>query len=590
VILTDEQILEICLKPFNSACLLSGAENQNNHKVHITGEGYKERIKQIIGYENSQDYTHKKELSKPVTKHIYKAIIDELSRWQNTDSTVKTYDIPSKPKQKKFENVLDNCWKGESITDFINGFFNQALYTEFNGFILIDKPALIIEDGITYEIVNGYKYISDGDPKPYIIFKALSDVYDYKITGNKVEYVIFKRKLTTGKEQLRYLDDVRDLLINNINGQWVIDQESIIKLEYGIPVCIVSTKNKTNLNDEVKTSYIEQTLQLADTYLTLYAEHVMTSVRHAHPILYILGQTCDYVDSEGRECDGGTLGMNTNGKEIKCPRCNGTGKKGPRDSGDVYLLPNVDADGKPYSVASVGGLIESPVSTITDQRTELDWLEKKIYLSALGQKDFSELNLKTATEVIVGYKGEENIINIIIKNIEYVETFITNMMGKMYLGEGYKSCYIHIGRRLNLRDENVINNEIKSAKDIGASISYINQLYREMIVSKYQNSPEALERALLLFEIEPFPELTTEEVLKTSYINNGLKWLKINFNEAIKRFEIENGSILFFEKENEKRIRSIKNILLSYQQDSEAPGNDESVNPQTGDTNEIGEI
>ena len=84
MILTDSEAIERTKNPVNSASIKLGAELQDDQKVHVTGEGYKDAIKQIMDYEDEKQYAQKQELSEPVTTVLTRRIIDEQSRWKNT--------------------------------------------------------------------------------------------------------------------------------------------------------------------------------------------------------------------------------------------------------------------------------------------------------------------------------------------------------------------------------------------------------------------------------------------------------------------------------------------------------------------------
>lgn len=52
MILSNEQAIELCKKPENWEAIDLASQLQDEHKVHVTGEGYADYIKQIVGYED----------------------------------------------------------------------------------------------------------------------------------------------------------------------------------------------------------------------------------------------------------------------------------------------------------------------------------------------------------------------------------------------------------------------------------------------------------------------------------------------------------------------------------------------------------
>jgi hypothetical protein len=63
MILTDSMILELMQKPRNGANNIAGVKLQNDHKVHITGDGYLKLVKQVQGFESSNDFNVKTQIA-----------------------------------------------------------------------------------------------------------------------------------------------------------------------------------------------------------------------------------------------------------------------------------------------------------------------------------------------------------------------------------------------------------------------------------------------------------------------------------------------------------------------------------------------
>ena len=589
MILTDEQILEFCERPVNSEAIIKAKDLQDVHKVHVTGEGYKDYIKQIVGKENYDDYiNNKKELTEAVTTALTKRIIDEQSRWQNA-GVKHHYEFKNNAnKEKEFQKVLSQVWKGESMEYFVKNFLRDALYTEFNGFIIVEQGKIEEDGGIIYEIRDGIKSVVENKKiKPYIIFRPIEMIRDFKCSGNRVEYIIIDwGKIDIGPDgkpvpgdhiQLwRVIDDLNDTIVEQDGGSFEISQRSEYERmpnELGfVPAIQVSTRPSNPYEDEIKTSYIWQTIPLLKTFLTQWAEHVITCILYSHPIFYQLGQKCDYEDDDGNKCDGGEISfvdIKGEPQTKQCPRCKGAGAGVKRDPSSVILLPQVDEQGNPYSIANVAGYITPPVEAMTEQRNELMWLEDKILRTGTGMDRMAETQIeKTATEAMINYKPLEEIIGEIIDNIEYVERTITNIVGKLFYKEVFIRSDATYDRKLNLRDENTVLLEIEQAKKSGASASYVRTLHNELIHSRYQNSPVDLERNVILSELEPFIGYTPEELNKYlgGFVDRETMIFKVYFTDYIVRFENEYTNITDYKEDLilKDRVRAIRKIIKEY--------------------------
>lgn len=594
MILSDQQVIELIENPENSEAIEKASELQDIHKVHVNGKGYKKYIRQIIGYENTKQYTQKKELSECGTIFLTKIIIDQQSRWQNVKGTKKYYTFAkSARKEKEFNKILSQVWKNESIDYFINEFVKDALYTEFNGFIIGELPQ--VEKKGKIEIKDGIAQPIQDKLKPYLIFRPIETIVDFVSKGNKVEYIIIdwgeeKRdvdKLGKGSGTIvqlyRVIDDAFDRIFEKIKG--IISLSKIYPpiqniLEY-VPAIQISIFRDDVLIDEIKTSPIRQSIPLLKTYLTNWAEHVITCILHSHPIYYQIGQQCRFIDEDG-ECESGYIHYTIKAKpKVKtCPGCKGVGAILNKNAAEALILPQVDSEGKPYNVTNVAGYVSPPVDALKQQIAELKWLEENILLSGTGMSKMAETQIeKTATEAMLNWKPLEKIISDILDNIEYIETTVTDMIGKLYYGNKYESCQINYNRNLNLRDENTVLIEIETAKKAGASSSYVKTLHDELIYSRYQHNPIDLERNLIFSELEPFIGYTPEEMQKycSDWVDPAQIKMKIYFNDYISRFENEHGKVTDYQvnKDLDKRIKAIKKFLDSYNQETKLPVQDQ---------------
>lgn len=580
MILTDAEAIELTRHPKNSASIELGAELQDDHKIHVTGEGYKEYIKQIKGYENDIQYVQKQELSEAVTTVLTRRIIDEQSRWKNTSGPKEDYEFRANQKlDKKFKKVLSQVWKGESMKYFINNFLAESLYTEFNGFLIVEQGKIEKRGDDIFEIRDGIvSKVQNNEIKPYIIFRPIENIRDFESKGNAVEYIILNWGETEDGDRIyRVIDDMWDRIVIEKQGEYSLSKSKDLKKIPNplgrVPAIQISTYRKTPADDSVKTSPIWQVLPLLKTYLTNWSEHVITCILHSHPIYYQVGQMCRYSDDHGT-CDTGYINYVIEGQPKKktCPACGGVGSSMVKDASTMINLPQTDEEGKPYSIASVAGYVSPPVEGIKSQREGLRELADQIMQSGTGMNKVMETSIeKTATEAILNYKPLEKIIGGILSNIEYVQTTLTDLIGDLFFKDKYMGSEIMYSRNLNLRDENTVLLEIEQAKKAGASASYIRTLHDELIHSRYQNSPTELERNMMLSQLEPFIGYTPQDLSKDfmGFVDDDTMTMKVYFTDYIVRFETENVLITDY-KENQDmnvRIKEIKKIIDVYNQE-----------------------
>jgi len=583
MILTDSEAIERTKNPVNSASIKLGAELQDDQKVHVTGEGYKEAIKQIMDYEDEKQYAQKQELSEPVTTVLTRRIIDEQSRWKNTSGPKQDFEFKGNAKlDKKFLKVLSQVWKGESMKHFINNFLAESLYTEFNGFLIVEQGRVETIDEELFEIREGVRLrVKNNDINPYIIFRPIENVRDFVSNGNKVEYLILdwgKMKIKEKDVDLyRVIDDVSDRIIIKDGDEYKVSRrKDLAKIpnKLGrVPAIQISTYRQSPANDSIRVSPIWQTLPLLKTYMTSWSNHVMTDILHSNPIYYQLGQMCKYKDDDG-ECDNGYINYSLKGTPTKktCPSCLGVGGVVQRGATKAIILPQLTEGGEPFNITNVSGYVTPDVEGIKNQREELRELADQIMQSGTGMNRVMETSIeKTATEAVLNYKPLEKIIGDVLSNIEYIQTVLTDMIGKIFFGDKYERTEIVYSRSLNLRDENTVLLEIEQAKESGASASYVRTLHDELIHSRYQNSPIELERNIMLSQLEPFIGYTPVDIAETfgSFVDDSTMAMKVYFTDYVVRFENENLPITDYQEDRgmNERIKNIKKILDGYNTD-----------------------
>jgi hypothetical protein len=598
--LSDEDIKRLILRPEHESDISECIKLQNEMKVHVTGEGYTDALKHTMGKARAVEFGATRELLQPVTLFLTKKIKDELSRWKNTQGTRKTYHFGEKREEiTKFRELMEKVWKNSSIEQFAY-WLNDALYTDFNGFAMVENPAKtakgVIRDGIPY----------DSGSNPYIIFKAIEDVHDFKQNGRKVEYLILKygtrvKTIDGGKVTqtlFRVIDDTRDSIwVKGANiklpGEDITevkpdDENKIILNSLGyVPAIQIGDLLYKTLNDYVKTSCIHQVQPQLNDYMTRHAEHVSSEIQHAYPILAIKGTKCNYISPEGYACSKGKI-MTPEGKETNCPRCGGAGATVIRNASEVVLIPETDKQGKAYDPALIGQYIVPPTAILKHQAEELDSIESTILYSGTGiAKALAKSSIQTATEIVLNIKPLEDKISSILDNIEYNEKFLTDAIGKMVYKDGYKGCEIHYGRKLNMRDENLILEEITKSKQAGMPVSYIRTLLQELNITRNRNSRQDMERGFMLLDLEPMATYSLEEVLDSSYASDSMKCYKMNFDDYIDRFELENLPIVLYEPDNsyQERIKAIKAVLDQYNEEqTKIVSNETSAEDRGGKT------
>ena len=111
--------------------------------------------------------------------------------------------------------------------------------------------------------------------------------------------------------------------------------------------------------------------------------------------------------------------------------------------------------------------------------------------------------------------------------------------------------------------------EYKMAKENGEPDEEIDQIYRQILVTKYKGNDDRIERAWILYNLNPEPHKTVDQS-RTLVTDGAMSQtdfvIKSRFNNFVARFEREQTNVLDFGRELQfdDKINRINEILISY--------------------------
>lgn len=552
--LTKDQIRDKIKEPVSGYALEAGIDIQNRHKLHITGEGYNDALRQLDGFESSLDFDARKQLTDPATLRLMAIILDNLNRWVTNQGTVKHIKWKQTEQDQAFKPVLEQVWRGSSLDNFIATFYKEAIYQEMQGFILVTKPLIIDSRTVLRE---GVERTWDGKAlMPYMVFIAAEDVMDYNAIGDELEYIIIKYgQDSDGKQIYRVIDDTQDVIVIDSGEDIMIRDTDIVLHGLGyVPAIQISNISHRLKDDKTKTSPINHVLSDLDRYMKKDSDLIIQMVRHMYPKLASVTTQCKQCEGDGFYFDKET--------KIKCPDCNGTGKVIPISRDGVLGMPQYIDEGKTPYPGSPASYITPDNASLQTAIDDLKELGLNILYSATGDKNIVKEDMQTATENLINFKGLEDRISEIVTMVESREEFLIETVARMHIdfANGFDGVAVRYGRRITVRGESEIMAEINAAKLAGMPISHISALQKELIYAKYKNNKTEYERQLMLCDIEPMNGYTVDEIMKlTAYVDDLTLRVKFNFNTLVNNFEAQYGPIQNYKPEADwdKRVTEI---------------------------------
>jgi hypothetical protein len=547
VILTQAQILELVKKPKNKSLIERAREILVSHRLHLKGEGLQEFLCKIEDYENETQHSLRQKLAKPATVPIYSRETELMSRIFSAQGFSKYYQFtPSRQETLNADiiNYLSNdIGDGLTLKQWMRDVWLDKVNYDCTGVVMMELPTIQ----------------TTTLPEPYATFRSILDIHDLEVSGNYLEYVIFKQEVfEEGKGKYwiyRVVDDAFDYIVISRDGKFKIDETKTLTNSWGyVPAYLVSTQR--DFKSKARTSYIWKSIDIANEYLLDASIHTITKKLHGFPRYWERERGCKSCKGTGSISYPGDDGITPN--ILSCKDCSGTGKNIKTDVSEKIVVPTLKENGQPDNVP-VGGYIQIDNETPKTQIEFLDRLEKIIHKGIWANK-FEEIKIsegETATGAMLDVQSVWDKLLLISENAQEVELFITDAIGEIRYGTDYLGAVVNYGKKYFIRTADEIERLYDTARKAGLPTALLDAYIEELIYIRFGNDPVELDRQLKLKQLEPFIHLTTSDVVALQSISEEDKLLKIYFNDFIERYEQEKSISL-------STIEEVKQKLEEY--------------------------
>lgn len=573
-------IQEILRNPKSSGEISKAMDMQKHLRLHASGEGYKGWwMQRVLKLESERSYEIKKNICAITTPRMVATIKKQFYKIFRAKGRVFNYNLDSTNRQK-FEAILNDVCHGLSIDDVMQILWHDGMFEDPNSLIGVElKP----ED----ELKNS-------EPEPYVVVYPTNMIHDICIKGGEIEYLAIKcTTVYQGKqvEAIRLIDEEYDTIYVQDGSDWVValkedgKPDQMLNFFGEVPFTQLSTIYNSSFSWYLKNAPTTNVLADFKKYLNISDDHYLSVKYHQHPQFYSFPVTCPTCNGSGEVKNQARNGNefdnadeNLAGESTICSTCSGTKviaswKADPTQGISLPIAEVYEQQGFPAAPAPAG-YVTPPIEVLAEQRTELEDIERQIEKGSLGIEGIFEraTGRETATGRELDMQPLIDTLSSYSANAEYVRKFLTNLIGKVVFGANWKGCEIFYGRKYFIRSEDNIMKELEMARKAGATISYMKELQDELTYIRFERNPEALSRAMILNEIEPFNGFRFEDVNTFLFINEDDYKVKVYFNDFIERFETENGNVVDYVKSGEnykKKLQEIKLKLREYARETQ---------------------
>jgi len=482
-----------------------------------------------------------------VSLEITKDIYQEYQRVFDGQNPFFNYEFSNPDNATDFKSYLNKELKDREFFKTIG--FDQLRYS-INSILVVDMP-------------------TDGIGKPYYYFVDVSNVIDVKSDKNgAIKYVVFQ----VNKNTVAVYDST-SYRVYNVDGNKIIG-EPIVDNPHNLGYCPASyfwNQNLKGSNTVEKKSPITEVLGRLDKYLAEDTFKEYADLYGTFPIITTFEELCNF---EG--CDNGFISTDytiyENGqeqiktKQTKCPACSDREEIGP---GTIFEIPAPQTSDDP--------VLSNPVSIITPDTKSLEYIKQKLIEYADGIREVTigtrgrvlDNNQVNETQVFGSFESRQNILLQIATSFEAVHKFANDTVARLMFGDSFISSVVFYGDQFFLKSTSHLMEEYKMAKENGEPDEEIDQIYRQILVTKYKGNDDRIERAWILYNLNPEPHKTVDQS-RTLVIDGAMSQtdfvIKSRFNNFVARFEREQTNVLDFGRELQfdDKINRINEILISY--------------------------
>lgn len=505
MILTSTDLVNIFKEKPNAATLEDARKDSKHFTAHITGQGNDNLIEKITGLESDAQLTLRKKYGRS-NRDVFQRIHEPTHKIFAAKGTSRYYELPESAK-RVFISKLNNIYNGLSLPKWVEDIALQ--------YYRIDPMGLI--------------FMEVGDNETYPTYKSTSKIFDYKLKGRSVEYVIFN---TNENDIFRVVDDVTDKLVK-YDGTSVTEVFGQTYPNYfgKVPATIISDILKPNSKYYTSPDY--NLIEIADEFLRESTVKSVFKLKFGYPRQWQYASTCTNCKGTGQK----------SGED--CPSCNGSGKAVNSDVSEVMVLP-IPSTEQPTIAPNVAGYISPDVQGWDKMTEELSLLENLMYKTEWNiepvQKTQGIIETKTATEIVSDMQPMHDRLIRYSKWACDIEKFVTDLTGIFYYPSTFKGSSINYSHRYVLEGPDVIWKKYEDARAKGSPTIALDDLLAEYYYSKYASDTMELTKYIKLMKVEPFIHLTISEA-KNVVTNPADYNRKIYYSEWINQLP-ENDVIL----------------------------------------------
>lgn len=520
---TPQEIYDLLKANPNRARIFAYREESKKLRMLIYGDGLKEMLETLPGFERDEMFKLRKQLTRSVVD-LFERILVQRNKVFTAKGGSKAYDLPDS-QIGTFRGILNNVRKGLSIEEWIQ------------------KVALAAYDTDPMSIT--FMEINPATGIPYPTYKGTDNIFDYEHDGRKIEYVVFSLTIAEvgglikagvltdddkNKTIFRVVDDSLDYIVRKGDSQGGTEY-NVVKTypnHFGSVPAIINSNEFYFRNNQFVSS-IWKIKDLTLEYLTDCSTKIIAKKYQMYPREWGPRIDCTVCNGEGI-VDG-----------ERCTKCQGSGEKQYLQVAERISMPLSD-DGTMKGSNQPGGFITPPTEAWEAMNNELDKLETMANHTFWGATSASQTNgmrvgrggegtdQATATSNLLNEQPKQDKFKMFSRWAQETEKFVTDRMGMLVYPTSYKGSTIIYGDRYLLESADELMKQYEKLRSSGAPAPALDSALIDVYEAKYNGNPKQLRIHMLLMYVEPFVHCSVKDV-QSLPIPDEIKRDKIFFSE-----------------------------------------------------------
>lgn len=486
-VLSTEEIIEVVREHQKTPKYIRKArEYKKSLEALIKGKDYTELLEHIDKYESTSKAKARQKYTFSI-KDMFERLFTNIENvWTATGGVKLYYPEDSNLESEKRKKLIEMCSHvrgGTSLERWNESVWMQTYHTDPAGITILE-----------YNIEKGYD--------PYPEYVSIDEILGYKANGINLEYILFEPIIIdedTNTKKYRFIDDSKDYTIFQKGENIYIDELESFDNPFGQVPCLINS-DLIDVDGKKRLSPIDPIIELCKEYLRDKSIKTIYKFLQGFPLFWRQVTDCIECNGTGKDGTGKTCGV-----------CGGTGYAGRRDITDTV---NIKAPEDGGDLGEIAGFIVPPTEILGEFNSELELLERACRMTMWGaiiEDDQSE----TATGRRIDAQPILQKLNKYTTPAETREQKLTEWIANFadpMKDKNEKVSSIVYGRNYALLSADTVLEIYENAKENGDSVTILDRLFNQYLLSEYKNDPISLHTAFMKAQIEPYMHYTIEQV------------------------------------------------------------------------------